>query len=224
MIKGNIDIVNYFAQRYLRSGMTVLDIGGANLSTLPLQEKGNRLTILDIKRVNSPSVRSIQADFYQWIPDQTFDVIWCSHTLEHAKNVGLFLNKMIKIASDNAIFVIIVPPARDNLVGGHINSFTPATLCYNIILSGQNLSRSSVITHEYNIAVIWRRFDWPLPALKYDRGDIETLNHLFPKKVHQGINGKQGWDKIRADDFDEILTNDASSETHQQNQTILNKK
>ena len=109
---------------------------------------------------------------------------------------------MIEVSTDDAVFGVVVPPAKDELVGGHINLFTPATLCYNIILAGQNLSEATVISHGYNIAIFWQRWDWPVPSIVADKGDIEVLAPLFPLSVHQGINGKLGWERLRAGDFD----------------------
>lgn len=196
----------YFSKKYLSKDSRILDIGGGNLISTYFLDYTSDITIVDLKEVSHSPIMSIKHDFLQWDTDIKYNIIWTSHTLEHIKNVNLFINKMIDVSSDDAIFSVIVPHYKESLVGGHINLFTPATLCYNIILGGQNLSKATVIDHGNNIAVIWRRFDWPLPDLKYDKGDIETLANLFPLPVYQNINGKKGWDRIRADEFVEILS------------------
>ncbi len=196
--------MSYFGRNFLKPRMRLLDVGG-NISSKHFLDFNIDLTILDLKQVNHPEIRSIQAEFCSWQPDAVFDAIWCSHTLEHVKNVGEFIRKMLEVTTDDAVLAVVVPPYKDLLVGGHINLFTPGTLCYNLVLAKQNLQNAVVIKHLNNIAVFWNRFDWPLPPLKYDKGDLEMLDSMFPKHVYQDINGVRNWERIRASDFDDLL-------------------
>ena len=59
-----------------------------------------------------------------------------------------------------------------------------------MILAGLDCSGASVKQHGYNISVVTRSIRLEqLPELKFDRGDIETLSHLFPVEVKQGLDG-----------------------------------
>ena len=41
--------------------------------------------------------------------EQKFDVVFCSHVIEHQRDVGLFLDKIFDILSDNGILIISAP-------------------------------------------------------------------------------------------------------------------
>ena len=56
--------------------------------------------------------------------NEKFDVIFCSHVIEHQRNVGLFLDKIYDDLSDNGLLLISAPkhPA-ERFVEGHLNCF-----------------------------------------------------------------------------------------------------
>ncbi len=177
----------------------VLDVGGDNvlLARFLHRMKRAKTTIVDIKEVKCTDyfTSSIQGDFMDFSIDRKFDGIWASHILEHVVNVGQFLKQFIRCSKEEAVCAIAVPVHYRTLVGGHINFFSPATLCYNVILAGQNLQNAIIIIDEQSTALLWRRNDLELPALNYDKGDIEILQDYFPVPVHQGIDGFAGWEK-----------------------------
>ena len=55
--------------------------------------------------------------------DRKFDVVFCSHVIEHQRNVGLFLDKIFDILSDDGVLIISAPKEDHNLIEGHLNSF-----------------------------------------------------------------------------------------------------
>ena len=120
-----------------------------------------------------------------------FDCIWCSHVLEHQRNIGTFLEKIYHDLKDDGVLAITVPPSKPNIVGGHVTVWNAGLLLYNLILAGFDCSEASVLKYDYNISVILRKKAALISSLDLssDIGDIEKLAHLFPLHVHQDFDG-----------------------------------
>ena len=86
--------------------------------------------------------------------EQTYDGIWCSHTLEHTANPGIFLRKLRSIASDNALICITVPPLRHDNTVGHLTMWNAGTLLLNLVKAGFDCSRARIRRRGYNISVV----------------------------------------------------------------------
>lgn len=119
----------------------------------------------------------------------SFDGIWCSHVLEHQQNVGSFLRKLRRDLRPGGLLAITVPPAKHDIVGGHLTLWNAGLLLYNLVVAGWDCHEARVGAYGYNISVIVNRVDAALPRLAYDQGDIEALAHFFPVPVHQGFRG-----------------------------------
>lgn len=133
------------------------------------------------------------ADFKGAFRDITFPfnyhAIWCSHCLEHQTDVGAFLRKAHSILTDDGLFCVTVPPAKHEIVGGHLTIWNLGLLYYNLILAGFDCSEAVHKTYGYNISVVVRKRSFELPKLNYDTGDIELLAPYFPFPVEQGFDG-----------------------------------
>lgn len=121
-----------------------------------------------------------------------FDGIWCSHVLEHQLNVNDFLSAVRLALKKDGLLAITVPPAKNNIVGGHVTLWNEGLLLYNLILAGFDCSEARVGVYGYNISVLVRRKDARLPILRHDKGDIEALARYFPCDVKQGFDGRTG--------------------------------
>jgi 2-polyprenyl-3-methyl-5-hydroxy-6-metoxy-1,4-benzoquinol methylase len=208
MINGNLRLIELFAKRYLRPGISVLDVGSNGEAAYIFSQKQCVVTALSYGDIpSSPEYCKVKTNLLFFDSDDKFDAIWCSHVLEHISNVNIFLRKMISCAKSDASIGVVVPLIKDVLVGGHINLFTPGTLCYSIVLAGQDLSQATVIQYKNNICVFWKRRDIYLPTLKYDKGDLEILSSLFPLPVCQDIQATTIWSDVRSDDFDRDKNN-----------------
>lgn len=201
-------IAEYFAENFVIPYSEILDVGGGSthFAEFLYNTKRAKTTIVDIRpiRSNNPSISSVQINFADYSSDKKFDGIWTCHVAEHIPNLGQFLKNLVNQAAESAVFAIIVPQYNKGLVGGHINIFSPATLCYNVILAGQNLNTATVIVQENNIALLWKRDDFELPTLKYDKGDIEILQDRFPRPVSQGVDAFSAWENIRTTGFNSV--------------------
>lgn len=166
----------------------VLDVGsGGGEHARAFAEGGANVTCVDLgssiyaeRAVDHCRIRRVAADFGQWTPDRQYDLVWASHVLEHQRNVGSFIDKLISCCAPGGKIAIIVPVPHRRLWGGHLTLWTPGLLAYNIALSGIDLSTAQM---GYGYREIWTIFSpvtKPLPDLTYDSGDIEKLSSRLP--------------------------------------------
>jgi len=140
------------------------------------------------------------ADYNKTPMPHKYDVIWCSHVLEHQLNVNHFLEKCYEDLVDGGVLAITVPPLKHEIVGGHLTLWNQGLLLYNLILAGFDCRKARVSpVYDYNISVIVEQSpisEDVLAQLHYDAGDIEALAEYFPFPVHQGFDGSRvswGW-------------------------------
>jgi SAM-dependent methyltransferase len=130
---------------------TVLDIGsGAGEHARFFRHFGKKVYTVDITK-DSDYV----GDFMDVKFDRKFDVVFCSHVLEHQRNVGLFLEKIYDVTADDGIVMIGVPAhPRERLVPGHLTNWNAGLLCYNMIFSGFDCSEAKFVqTFDLNLIV-----------------------------------------------------------------------
>jgi 2-polyprenyl-3-methyl-5-hydroxy-6-metoxy-1,4-benzoquinol methylase len=111
-----------------------LDIGsGPGVHTAIMREAGLEVFQLD----KYSETAEYKVDFIAHEFNQKFDVIFCSHVIEHQRNVGLFLDKIFDILSDDGVLIISAPkhPA-ERMVEGHINSFIFPLFLQQLIYAG----------------------------------------------------------------------------------------
>ena len=135
---------------------------------------------------------------------EKYDVIWCSHTLEHQINVNFFLKKINSNLKEGGYLVVTVPPLKHVICGGHVTLWNAGLLIYNLILA--NFDCLDVMIKSYsanmnstknqaNISAIVKKKYIELPTLCYDSHDLKggknSLDRFFPKELqHAGINNR----------------------------------
>ncbi|MAG02133.1 hypothetical protein CMI42_02245 [Candidatus Pacearchaeota archaeon] len=143
-------------------------------------------------------------DFNKLIFNKKFDCVLCSHILEHQLNVNLFLKKVVSVTKQNGYIVIIVPPRKPFLIGGHVSLWNAGLVLYNLILAGVDCSLECYIKHyDYNIGIIVKNVKNNIENinLTYDGGDITNLlSDFFPSSLEafDGMNGdilELNWNK-----------------------------
>lgn len=163
---------------------TVLDIGSGNgVHAKEFKDCGFDITTCDLKDADHNGIYT-DIEF-----PQKYDLIWCSHVLEHQLNVNQFLRKIGSDLSDDGYLAVTVPPLKNEIVGGHVTLWNAGLLLYNLVLAGFDCSQAKVKTYGYNISVIVRNSQIQLPGLRMDFGDIETLSRYFPMDVRNGFHG-----------------------------------
>ena len=121
---------------------------------------------------------------------EKYDIIWASHVLEHNLNPGQFLEKCKDLMSTDGWLCVLVPPFKQYVVGGHVNSgWSLGHLMYILLLSGFDIKNGHYIHHGYSLCAFVQKSTDPLPTLRMDNGDIEATAHLWPVEVKQGFDG-----------------------------------
>lgn len=122
--------------------------------------------------------------------DNSFDLVWCSCVLEHTLNVGLALSELRRVLKDKGLLVVIVPPYKSQIVGGHYTTgWNLGQLMYILLVNGFNIKRGKFIKHKYNICGLVRKSDLKLPALNYNKTDLEKLKDHFPIRIKHAFEG-----------------------------------
>lgn len=174
----------------------VLDIGSGSGEQAAIMRAAGR----DVWTVDIAGPADHVGDFMAWAGGPTgFDAVWACHVLEHQPNPGAFLQACRRRLRPGGLLAVTVPPLKDEIVGGHVTLWNAGLLLYHLILAGFDCRAARVGTYAsgpgfppYNISVLVRRPVEPiaLPALRMDRGDIETLAPFFPIPVAHGFDGR----------------------------------
>lgn len=181
---------------------TVLDVGSGageqaniflrNNKTVTCIDNGNSIYYNRYKNINNSKLKLIICNFNTFNTNEKYDLVWCSHILEHQKNVGFFIEKCYSLVNDNGLLCITVPPMKKNIVGGHLTVWNTGLLLYNLVINGIDCSEANCCEYGYNISVVVKKktkIDIDSLELSYDNGDIEKLQKYFPINVSQNFNG-----------------------------------
>ncbi len=179
---------------------TVLDIGsGAGEQTRLLRMFGKEVYTTDIHTLSDFPGDFMQIDF-----GRQFDAVICSHVLEHQRNVGSFLDKMISLVPDGGTIAIAVPyHTQNNIVLGHLTVWSVNLLLYNLVQAGLNCEHAACMQdNEITVVVKKQPID---PALmvgsEWDANDVgqegiktpwfdtlAVLDQLFPHRHNLGVS------------------------------------
>lgn len=181
---------------------SVLDIGcGAGEQAVRLADSGKNVTAIDMEtshhvgeieqKSSGSAIDYICDDFLEHDFANEYDCVFACHVLEHQRNVGEFLRKMVSVTADDGFMCITVPPAKSQIVGGHLSIWNAGLLLYNLVIAGIDCSQARVRRYGYNISVIAQKRTIELPCtLKNDSGDIEKLANYLPVQCRkQSFNG-----------------------------------
>ena len=111
-----------------------LDIGsGAGVHTEILRSLGIQVTQLD----KYSDTADIKEGFLEHDFAETYDLIFCSHVIEHQRNCGLFLDKIFDVLTDDGRLILSAPKHdAATMIEGHINSFIAPLLIQQLIYAG----------------------------------------------------------------------------------------
>lgn len=173
---------------------SVLDIGsGTGKHANEFEKNGKSVTRFDFgkSRAFTPSSSVVIGDFVTHKFETKFDLVWASHVLEHTPHTHEFLLQIMNVVKDGGFVAITVPPAKPQLVGGHVTLWTPALLIYRLVLAGFDCSDAEIYIYGYNISVLVRakRTDIKLDELGWDLNDVTKLQKWFPPRMKNSIDG-----------------------------------
>ena len=160
---------------------TVLDVGsGPGEHAHAFRAAGKDVTTTDLRT---------DGDYLRQEFSEPFDLVWCSHVLEHAPHTGMFLRALALDCKEGGILAITVPPLKHEIVGGHVSLWNAGLLAYRLCLAGLDCSQIRLHKYDYNISAILTKRTIELPKLAWDSGDVTTLKPYLPALLHEGANG-----------------------------------
>jgi ubiquinone/menaquinone biosynthesis C-methylase UbiE len=119
-------VLRHIQRRGLSTDLTALEISQSGIDRI------KKLNLSCIKEV-------IKFDGYNTpFDDNSFDNVVCAHVLEHVEHERILLKEIRRLAKTAFIIVPLEGGARGRVdrSGGHINYYTPMTLCNLIETSG----------------------------------------------------------------------------------------
>ena len=162
---------------------TVLDIGcGDGAASEFFKRGGKDVYSLDLTPAYPSAVIGDYMDI-EFAPGQ-FDCIWSAHVLEHQPNVNLFLRKIYHDLADDGVLCLTVPPAKREVVSGHLSVWNAGLLVYNLLYAGFDCQGIRIKKYGYNISVILRK-----KAIPTDKRDFPTLAKYAPPFFVNGFVG-----------------------------------
>ena len=185
-----------FAEHAHPDAQTVLDVGcgDGNLSRYMIAQG---YSVLGIDKIE-PDIDSALWNYRyglleDWWPFVgKFDIVLASHVLEHIQDTGVALGHLRNCMKDDGWLLVIVPPFKHEIVGGHVHVFNMGLLMYNLILAGFDVKHGHFCKHGYNIGAYVQKSNDRLPDISYDSGDIEKLKDFWPERkpaFTQGFHG-----------------------------------
>ena len=139
---------------------TALDIGsGEGTHTAILRDAG--LKVFQVDKYSK--VAEYKVDFVEHKFNRKFDVVFCSHVIEHQRNVGLFLDKIYDVLSGDGVLIIIAPnhPA-ETLIEGHLNSFIFPLFVQQLIHAGFDCRAGKYLSSIENSFIVSKAKDFEL--------------------------------------------------------------
>lgn len=121
-----------------------IDIGsGAGVQTDVLRHAG-----LEVFQVDKYSdIAEYKVDFIEHQFDQKFDIVLCSHVIEHQRNVGQFLDKIYDLMSDSGVLIISAPKhSAETMIEGHLNCFITPFLVQHLVHAGFDLKNGKYLS------------------------------------------------------------------------------
>jgi SAM-dependent methyltransferase len=204
---GNSSQFLKYSDKFLSQGSKVAIVGpGKDIVDISyfLEKTKNVFAFDYVKNRMMSDCNYITGDFNETSKEYTnkFNVVWACHVLEHQRNVGVFLDNIHRIMSDDGTLFISVPPLKHNIVGGHVSLWNMGLLMYNLCLSKFDVKNGKFKKNGYNLFGIVHKSKNQLPEdLIFDRGDLEKLsNHWncnFP--IKQDTDGRvdlANWNEI----------------------------
>lgn len=168
---------------------TVLDVGGgAGEQAAVFEAFGKHVTSVDYGKSIYFEKRNAQrdvivGDFNTLELPRRYDLVWCSHVLEHQLDAHGFLKRLHAATKEGGVLAVTVPPAKSEIVGGHVSLWNAGLLLYRLVLAGFDCRQARVCRYGYNISVLLEKVSIELPELAYDCGDLRRLRAFLPQDL-----------------------------------------
>ena len=173
--------------------LDVLDYGGGTGKLMkPFIEKGHKAYLVDYNNHPIPRVTKISDDLTQYSSDKIFDLIICSHVLEHVSGIGNLIKFLKDQVKKEGIIYAEIPHEvwagiyleTDPVT--HLNFFTENSFKNLFLANGFNIlegKRQMASYGKHHIEVVW------VIAQKHQKDSLEMLkpdikDMLFPSRLY----------------------------------------
>ena len=165
---------------------TCLDIGsGEGVHTAILRHAG--LEVFQVDKYSNTA--EYKVDFIEHEFDRKFDVIFCSHVIEHQRNVGDFLDRIYDVLSDDGVLIISAPNhSVETLVEGHLNSFLFPLFLQHMIHAGFDCKNGKYLSLVENSFIVSKATNFDIKE-RTENGYQWTYQHLdrSPIELKSGV-------------------------------------
>ncbi|MBL1209985.1 class I SAM-dependent methyltransferase [Geminocystis sp. GBBB08] len=168
----------------------VLDIGSRNGTSARLFSfLGKNVTTIEM---SADFEADYVGDYLDVSFPQKFDAIWCSHVLEHQRNIGTFLDKIYQDLKEDGILAVTVPSSLCPLMIGHPNIFTPLHLVYHLILAGFDCRNVRIKYYDWQFTILLQKKSNGIKSISLASTHypdstsialVEDLLNYFPLKI-----------------------------------------
>jgi 2-polyprenyl-3-methyl-5-hydroxy-6-metoxy-1,4-benzoquinol methylase len=141
---------------------TCLDIGcGDGVHGEIMNHAGLKVTGVD--KYSDKADYNMDFMSYTKAREMNFNVVFCSHVIEHQRNVGSFLDRIYDVLSDDGVLIISAPnhPA-ETLIEGHINSFIFPLFLQQLIHAGFDCKSGKYLSLIENSFIVSKAKDFEL--------------------------------------------------------------
>jgi len=192
-IPGRSHILNYLIQKY--KFKTAIDVGCGKgdffkyLNDKKVNVEGTGIDMMDDKDLIYKDFNYVNCNFSNYESDETYDLIFSSHTIEHNPDTESFIKNFFKLGDDKGLFCLIWPPPKPLIVGGHVHIFNLGLMLYNIIRTGIDCSKVEIFKSGYNLCIMGEYKKIEIKELTYNRFEIDILKKYFPFNARQAFDG-----------------------------------
>ncbi len=155
---------------------TSLDIGsGDGVHSEIMQHVGFKVTGVD--KYSDRADYNMDFMSYTKARQMDFDVVFCSHVIEHQRNVGEFLDRIYDVLSDDGVLIISAPNhSAETLIEGHINSFIFPLFLQQLIHAGFDCKNGKYLSAMENSFIVSKSKDFELSE-RQENGYQWTKKH-----------------------------------------------
>jgi len=192
-VSGRGKIVDQLLKGYEFSSAIDVGCGVGDFYSM-LNEKGCRINgvgvdVIDPSDLLYSDFHYVRKNFTEYETEDTFDLVFSSHTIEHVQDTGVFLKKFFSLCREDGVFCLIWPPPKKHIVGGHLHVFNPGLMLYNIVRLGIDCRNVKIFKSGYNLAIMGQFKTFELPELTFNRFELELLSDYFPFTPEHNFDG-----------------------------------
>jgi SAM-dependent methyltransferase len=190
------DSLNFLDRIQLPESAAVIDVGlGYGFHSEYFVQRGFEVTgitahlsddLIKQAEVAHYTVRKMDMHFLEFA-DETFDLVWSHHSLEHSFSPLLCLREWYRVLKKDGYLAVTVPPHKNEIVSGHFSvGWNIGQLMYLLGLAGFNIKKGYFIEEGYNVRALVTR-----PQVNIEPQGLSWIYNLkehLPQFIQDNLN------------------------------------